>query len=235
MNKISEIFVIEFFENIKNIAFSWNGFTKSNNSILDGSNVSLTAKFDKLSINVNMEGYACIPDGFGEGSDLIVKAYDELLSKAEESFKGEEILESSIMGRLPRKNLYFRNLYEPTENGAMLRLADCGDITLPSIIRLPAIGKFSIGRVDTALGVKQSDFEFAKEKNRISRRHAVFSVGLNEYTITDVGSTAGTWVNGQRISPNKPVSLVQGDRIRFADAGDYIFEATIAELTSLYI
>jgi hypothetical protein len=108
---------------------------------------------------------------------------------------------------------------------ALLRLDEYGDKTLPPVIHLTDSGKFSIGRFDVNLGVQQSDFEFSKEKNNISRRHAFFEKTHDGFTVTDLGSMAGTWVDGQRIAPNTPILLQSGNRVAFGNAGaSYVFE-----------
>ena len=45
----------------------------------------------------------------------------------------------------------------------------------------------------------------------VSRYHAQIAVTSNEYVITDVGSSDGTYLNGQRLSPQVPHRLSNGD------------------------
>lgn len=45
----------------------------------------------------------------------------------------------------------------------------------------------------------------------ISRLHASLAVRQNHVTITDVGSSNGTWHAGQRLNPNEPYQLQHGD------------------------
>jgi pSer/pThr/pTyr-binding forkhead associated (FHA) protein len=47
----------------------------------------------------------------------------------------------------------------------------------------------------------------------ISRRHAIFRESGNFWSLQDLGSTNGTWVNGESI--NRPTRLKVGDRIAF--------------------
>jgi len=127
-------------------------------------------------------------------------------------------------------------LAELGESPAMLRLDDYGDKLLPVIIHLPDKGKFLIGRFDVTVGFKQCDFEFNAETKNISRRHSVFErikkeSGENEenvsytYTVTDLNSKAGTWVNGRKIPPDIPHPIESGNHISFGNAGaNYIFE-----------
>ena len=52
-------------------------------------------------------------------------------------------------------------------------------------------------------------------EGEISRRHAElnFDTRVNQYTITDLGSTNGVTLNGVRIDPNRPYSISNGTRI----------------------
>jgi pSer/pThr/pTyr-binding forkhead associated (FHA) protein len=49
----------------------------------------------------------------------------------------------------------------------------------------------------------------------ISRVHAKLMVGEDNSVLEDMGSTNGTQVNGERMSPNMPRTLVDGDTVRF--------------------
>lgn len=49
----------------------------------------------------------------------------------------------------------------------------------------------------------------------VSRRHAQFSVDINGHVgLTDLDSSNGTFLNGQRLSPQSPVWVRNGDRVR---------------------
>ncbi|MBM3496456.1 MAG: FHA domain-containing protein, partial [Armatimonadetes bacterium] len=58
----------------------------------------------------------------------------------------------------------------------------------------------------------------------VSGRHAEISADDEGVRICDVGSTNGTTVNGQRIQPNEPVTLMDGDEVGIGQ-GRYVFEA----------
>lgn len=57
--------------------------------------------------------------------------------------------------------------------------------------------------------------------NYISGRHAVLQMTPNGWTITDVGSTNGTKVNGIRATPNVPMPFRMGDIVRIANTYDF--------------
>lgn len=86
-------------------------------------------------------------------------------------------------------------------------------------------GTFTIGRVDVALGHAQSDFEFPAETKAVSRRHAAISRDQEGYIIQDLGSKAGTFVNGMKLQPQVLYRLENGYTISFGNGGaDYIWE-----------
>lgn len=48
----------------------------------------------------------------------------------------------------------------------------------------------------------------------ISRRHAMIRRSDNGYEIIDLSSTNGTWMNDERLIPNKPYKLKNGSQLR---------------------
>lgn len=66
----------------------------------------------------------------------------------------------------------------------------------------------------------------------VSREHAVVEVKGDEYVLLDKSSN-GTLVNEERVGSGKRVSLVSGDKVRFARAGLYVFAHSAESLRSL--
>lgn len=52
------------------------------------------------------------------------------------------------------------------------------------------------------------------EEAGVSRRHFKLTLAEGHYAIQDLGSTNYTWVNQQRLEPNTPVQISDGDEIR---------------------
>ncbi len=82
---------------------------------------------------------------------------------------------------------------------------------------IPAKDEVVIGREDpirevfpdvdlTALG--------GMEKG-VSRKHAVIRHAGTDYTVEDMGSTNGTFINKKRIPPHAPEAIKPGDEVRF--------------------
>lgn len=65
-------------------------------------------------------------------------------------------------------------------------------------------GRWTIGR-ESGVDILLDDF-------KVSRQHAVLQVADSRATLTDCGSTNGTWLNGRRVSGTD--ELCDGDRIR---------------------
>lgn len=108
--------------------------------------------------------------------------------------------------------------------GTLLRLV--GDASLPREIKIEiALGQvFTIGRFDVSLGRAQSSFEFDKKTKAISRRHAAIERDSEGYFVVDLTSSAGTFLNGQKLTPNAPQRLETGVRISFGNGGaDYVW------------
>jgi hypothetical protein len=109
---------------------------------------------------------------------------------------------------------------------AQLRLV--GSVRLPQIINISITNGevFTVGRFDAAIGRKQSSFEFDKKTKAISRRHAVIERHAGGYNIIDLSSSAGTFLNGDKLQPNTPRELYPGCRVSFGNAGaDYVWES----------
>jgi hypothetical protein len=71
-----------------------------------------------------------------------------------------------------------------------------------TVFALPGEGALVMGR--------ESDSELVLAEDLVSRRHAELVMKNGEVTLRDLGSTNGTFVNGQRI---KKVKLTVGDRV----------------------
>ncbi|ACU53063.1 FHA domain containing protein [Acidimicrobium ferrooxidans DSM 10331] len=65
-------------------------------------------------------------------------------------------------------------------------------------------GSYIIGR--------QSGADVRIDDNRVSRRHAEVTIAEGTATVTDLGSTNGTFVNGERVA--RPTELQAGDVLR---------------------
>ncbi len=57
----------------------------------------------------------------------------------------------------------------------------------------------------------------------VSRRHALIRRGEDTLTLLDLGSTNGTYLNGQRLIPNQPRVLRDGDEIRLGKLVLHVF------------
>ncbi|MGI6367425.1 MAG: zinc-ribbon domain-containing protein [Anaerolineae bacterium] len=97
------------------------------------------------------------------------------------------------------------------EEGPALQVVETGQLLL-----LPVGTEVLVGREDSFSNI-YPDIDltpFGAEEKGVSRRHFKLTVAENAYVVLDLGSTNYTWVNQQRLQPNVPVRLQDGDEIR---------------------
>jgi len=80
--------------------------------------------------------------------------------------------------------------------------------------RLPAAGGGSRA-TPHASWVIGREGDLVVDGDGVSRRHARIEVLDGRMTLTDLGSTNGTFVNGERLSPNSPTSVGAADTVQF--------------------
>lgn len=72
-----------------------------------------------------------------------------------------------------------------------------------------------LGRASEAEGYRPDfDMTFYDEGDYVSRRHARITRGRGGYFVTDLGSSNGTTVNGQKLIPRRAYRLRNGDRVK---------------------
>ena len=80
--------------------------------------------------------------------------------------------------------------------------------------------KTTLGRDSGAKNIfNDIDLSDLDEKKIVSRRHAMIQVQNNEFYLHDLNSHNGTFLNGERIAPNRPCELKSGDLIEFGSGG----------------
>jgi pSer/pThr/pTyr-binding forkhead associated (FHA) protein len=60
-------------------------------------------------------------------------------------------------------------------------------------------------------------------ENGVSRTHAAIRRSEDKLLLFDLGSSNGTFVNGQKVSPESPLILRDGDEIRFGKLVSHIY------------
>jgi pSer/pThr/pTyr-binding forkhead associated (FHA) protein len=86
-----------------------------------------------------------------------------------------------------------------------------------STLEIPAKEEVIIGREDPISEVfPDLDLTgFGGMEKGVSRKHALIHRSGADYTVEDMGSTNGTYVNRKKILPNTPLAIKSGDEIRF--------------------
>ena len=90
------------------------------------------------------------------------------------------------------------------------------DTTVFSMPEVMTLARASDGRSipvssGYVLGRSGDAAEFFQDMRTVSRQHARISFLDGGWSIEDLGSTNGTWVNGQRVETGKPRELKKGD------------------------
>lgn len=96
---------------------------------------------------------------------------------------------------------------EPLENTQPFQpVKDCRSYTAPLVYGYlvvdtgPDAGKkYSLSSVSVSIG-RHEDCDIVLSDNSVSRRHARLELHRGRYTVSDEGSTNGTWVNGVKIT-----------------------------------
>jgi len=88
----------------------------------------------------------------------------------------------------------------------------------------PNPGKaFTLSKSEIVIG-RDVNADVAVNTAEVSRRHARLLLDAGVYIIEDLGSTNGTFINGQRL--NSPMPLRSGDVIMLGEAATLVYEAS---------
>lgn len=97
-------------------------------------------------------------------------------------------------------------------------LSEGPQITYPYLIRKSSFDRTDINKPVFRIGKERSYVDcFVANNNAISRIHADIITKNNSFFVKDENSTNGTYVNGNRLSPNEEVQVFDGDIITFAN------------------
>lgn len=92
-------------------------------------------------------------------------------------------------------------------------------------MRVEPSDRLVFGRSDASSSV-EPDIDLAPygalEKG-VSRQHAVIEISEDTLMIMDVGSSNGTFLNGQRLVPNQPRVLRDGDEVRLGKLVTHVY------------
>lgn len=79
----------------------------------------------------------------------------------------------------------------------------------------------SLGEFPFFIGRFQKDTASLEKKKNISRMHSKIEKMGEQFFISDLNSTNGTFVNEKRIENNQQIVLTEGDKVSFADVPYY--------------
>jgi pSer/pThr/pTyr-binding forkhead associated (FHA) protein len=86
-----------------------------------------------------------------------------------------------------------------------------------STLEIPAKDEVVVGREDPISDVfPDLDLtDLGGMDKGVSRKHAVIHRSGSDYTVEDMGSTNGTYINKKKIQPHAPQAIKPGDELRF--------------------
>jgi hypothetical protein len=142
---------------------------------------------------------------------LIVKTEGGLVRIPSQSTLGEAgVLDGFILQLSPEKSASAsrkikRNAYLETETGQTFALdAD----------------SMLIGRKDTKRGILVDiDLSPLDPRRIVTRKHAVLEKKKSQWSLTDLGSVNGTWLNGHKLEVHQSCPLQDGDEMVFGRNG----------------
>jgi pSer/pThr/pTyr-binding forkhead associated (FHA) protein len=84
-------------------------------------------------------------------------------------------------------------------------------------LEVESADSITVGRRDPVTGIQPSvDLTELDQERSVSRRHAKLERRAGRlYLVEDLGTTNGTFLNGERIAPGKPLEVGSGDLLRF--------------------
>ncbi len=89
-------------------------------------------------------------------------------------------------------------------------------------ILLQGADRVVLGRQHTSDGPRAVDLS-PYHAQGVSRQHALISAHQDGYTIKDLGSTNGTWLNGILLLTQVPYRLRSGDQLRLGNLTLYVY------------
>ena len=136
-----------------------------------------------------------------------LKRYQHMEDFSQELMKVRYELSQSVVTPLPGSFQQIQR--DEQELKVRLRLTSGGQEILAS-----GQAEFIIGRAYKTMAPDIDLGPYGGSKAGVSRRHARLSHSQGGWLAEDLGSTNGTYINGIRLTPNKPVSLTPSDLIR---------------------
>ena len=89
----------------------------------------------------------------------------------------------------------------------------------------PHTGDIRLEEGSRILGKSSAQSDICLPSSAVSRVHAQADVKDGVFTLTDLNSRNGTYVNEKQLQPNEPCHPVESDRVRFADVSYIVKEA----------
>lgn len=168
-----------------------------------------------------------------EQVDRVSKAKEESVVAEKSSFYGAKSNDADKVSATTKKKNLFDNMFNPIKpqktniyaSTSQVRSVSLKSISMHTRYDLPKLievqfedNLFVIGRATRTGEPTGAHYEFGAEITPISRLHAQIGRKEGTYYLQDLGSSNGTFLNGNKIEPNKLYLIEDGDKIAFAIA-----------------
>lgn len=140
--------------------------------------------------------------------------FEKIMPRREEPRKAERIAPvSNSMYEEDVTIIPESEVVSSTGSKLILQLVEDGGYRFPQFVEIDmSKGYATVGRYDKN-GNAQADYNFDASLSFISRRHFRIEKMGDRYSIIDLGSANGTFVNNEELIPNMPKSVGAGERI----------------------
>lgn len=99
----------------------------------------------------------------------------------------------------------------------MEELYEMSPLVFLSGLNTPTCTMYLVNRPSFIIGRAEECNAALRFSSAISRKHARIDWQEGRYTLTDLGSTNHTYINGVELIPNKPYPLKPRDTVSFSD------------------
>ena len=202
-----------------------NGFLSSQNIDISWDKIFVdpaTLKVRLVYLPVNVRVFESFSEFQSELRSSLIKLIDKILPESSERM--DKFVPDLANGSMSLEEIF--NKYKGAGGGGEYqsprpntRESDASGLLKLVAMNAPEYFEIQLDRPKVVIGKKQGMVDaVVSYNNMISRKHCTVMKENGIYQIEDEGSSNGTYVNGARLMPHRPVMIKRGDIIRMANS-----------------